>query len=96
MGDRSLPEPTEFVIWAAVALLATIVGVGVAFGAWMALRLSATPLVAEAAIALTSIGLALVGMAVERPLYRAFVVIFALALMAAYLLGGPQFARLLG
>ncbi len=95
MGDRSLPEPAEYVIWVAAGLLSTIVGVGAAFAAWAALHRSASGGLAEAAVTLVSIGLAIVGLAIERPMYRVCAVVFAMALMASYLLGGPEFARLL-
>jgi hypothetical protein len=95
MGDRSLREPTEYVIWASAALLAVILGAGVAFGAWTALRQSANAPLAGAGVVTIGAGLAIVGLAVERPIYRAFFVIFAIGLVAAYLLGGAEFARLL-
>jgi hypothetical protein len=94
MGDRSLREPTEYVIWAATGLLAVILGLGTAFVFWDALHRVASGRLADAGLTCFSVGLAILGLAVERPLHRAFFVIFAMALLAAYLLGGPQFARL--
>ena len=40
MGDRSLGEPSEYVIWGAAGLLAMILGLGVAFALWAALHRS--------------------------------------------------------
>ena len=51
------------------------------------------PLV-DLAVTCVSAGLAIVGLGVERPAPRAFLVLFAMALLAAFLLGGPEFARL--
>ena len=94
MGDRSLPEPAEFVLWTAAGLLAMVLGVGTAFVFWGALR-AAEGTLADTGIACLSAGVAVVGLAVARPLHRAFFVLFAVTLLVAFLLGGPEFARLI-
>ena len=94
MRDRSLPEPTEYVIWGAWALLATILGVGASFAAWLALHQSGRGLLVTAAMTTLSVGVAVLGLAASRPLVRVGLVIFAVALLAGYLLGAPEFARI--
>jgi hypothetical protein len=93
--ERSLPEPSEFVIWATSALLALVVGLGAAFFIWMLLRRSGAPLLAEGAVVSLGVGVALIGLSSERTLGRVFLVLLAVMLIVGYVLGGPEFARLL-
>jgi hypothetical protein len=93
--DRSLPEPSEFVIWATSALLALVVGLGAAFFLWMLLRRSGAPVLAEVAVVTLGVGIALIGLSSERALRRIFLVLLAAMLVVGYALGGPEFARLL-
>lgn len=95
MPERSLPEPSEFVIWATSSLLALVVGLGAAFFLWMALRSSGAPLLAEGAVVTLGVGAALIGVSSEKPLRRVFLVLLAAMLIVGYALGAPEFARLL-
>lgn len=95
MPERLFTGPSEFVIWAASALLALITGLGAAFFLWSVLRHTGEPVAAQAAIVSFGIGLALVGVSTEKPLVRVFCTLFAAMLVFAYLLGGVAFARLL-
>lgn len=94
MPERSLKEPNEIVIWGATSLLAILVGLGSAFFLWLSLQRSDRPFVAQGAVVSLSLGLVLVGLGVGRPLTRIFLVLLAATLVVAYVLGGPEFARL--
>ena len=92
--DRSLREPTEVVIWAATSLLALVVGSGAAYFLWYSLRNSQETIVGLAAVVSVSLGLVLVGLGLQRPLTRIFLVLLAATLSLVYALGSPAFARL--
>lgn len=94
MPERSLPEPSDLLIWAASALLSLLAGLGAAFFLWSALHHSGRPAIAEAAVVSIGAGMALIGLSTDRPLGRLFFVVFAAVLVAGYVLGGPEFARL--
>lgn len=94
MPERSLPEPSDLLIWAASALLSLLAGLGAAFFLWSALHHSGRPAIAEAAVVSIGAGMALIGLSTDRPLGRLFFVVFAAVLVAGYILGGPEFARL--
>ena len=94
MRDRSFPEPTEYVIWGASGLLALLLGLGSAFFLWVVLRHSEHPGLAAAAVYSLAAGVILIGVALERPLIRIFLILFAVALVASYAAGAPEFARL--
>jgi hypothetical protein len=94
MGDRSIGEPAEYVMWSAAGLLAMILGVGTAFVFWAVLHRASGSTLVDSGVTCFSVGVAILGLSVERPLARAAFVIFAMALLATYLLGGPAFARL--
>jgi hypothetical protein len=91
---RSMSEPAEYVMWGAASLLAVILGIGTAFVCWAGLHRADNALLAEAAITLLCAGLAVLGLAAEQPIHRVFCVIFAIALLVAYLLGGTAFGHL--
>lgn len=93
--ERSLPEPSELVIWAASALLSLVAGLGAAFFLWSALHHTGRPAIAQTAVVSIGVGMALIGLSTERPLARLFFVLFAAVLVVGYLLGGSEFARLL-
>jgi uncharacterized membrane protein len=94
MPERSLKEPNEVVIWGATSLLAILVGLGSAFFLWLSLQRSDRPFVAQGAVLSLSLGLVLIGLGVQRPLTRIFLVLLAATLAVAYALGGPAFAHL--
>jgi hypothetical protein len=95
MPDRSLGEPTEYVIWGASGLLALLLGLGAAFVLWAGLHRSAEVALVDAAVAILGAGLLLLGLATERPLVRLFIILFAVMMAAGFAVGGPEFARLL-
>lgn len=94
MPERSLPEPSDLVIWIASALLAMVAGLGVAFFLWSALHHTGRPAAAQAAVISIGAGMALLGLSTDRPLGRLFLVLFAAVLVFGYVLGGAEFARL--
>jgi hypothetical protein len=94
MPDRSLPEPTDYVIWGASGLLALVLGLGSAFFLWVALHRTDRVDLADGAVASLGLGLLLIGMAAERPATRVFCVLLAVVLVVGFALGGPEFARL--
>jgi hypothetical protein len=96
MRERPAGEPAEYVIWAASGLLALLAGGGAAFLLWGALHRAEQQGLATAAIFSLGAGLALIGLAIERPLWRLLVVLFAAALILSYAAGGPEFVRLAG
>lgn len=87
-------EPAEYVIWVATSLLAAILGLGASFALWLGLHQSGKGLLPETALTCLSVGIAVLGLASPRPIPRAFLVIFAVALLAGYLAGAPEFAKL--
>jgi hypothetical protein len=95
MGDRSVREPTEYVIWACVTLLGLLLGLASAFVLWAALQRSADGGLAHVAVGALGVGVVLIGLSVERPLTRAFMVSTAAMLILGYAVGGPAFAHLL-
>ena len=94
MTHQELPQRSDVLIWAASSLLALLTGLGGAFLLWMALRTSALPMLANAAVLCVCVGLALVGLAIRWPLARATVLMAAAATAAGYALGGAYFASL--
>lgn len=95
MPERSLPEPSDLVIWSASALLSLVAGLGAAFFLWSVLHRAGRPAIAEAAVVTIGVGMALIGLSTDRSLGRLFLVLFAATLIFGYVLGGPEFARLL-
>jgi len=95
MRDRSVGEPTEYVIWGSVTLLGMLIGVATAFVLWAAFQKTAAPGLAQLAVGALGVGVVLIGLSVERPLARAFLVTLAAVLIVGYTLGGPAFAHLL-
>jgi hypothetical protein len=94
MPERSVPEPSDYVIWGASSLLALVLGLGSAFFLWVVLHRSEHPELARGAVASLGLGLVLIGVAVDRPMTRAFFILLAVVLAAAFAFGGPEFARL--
>jgi hypothetical protein len=94
MPDRSLGEPNDVIIWGASALLALVLGIGIAFFLWFALHRVDQAFVAQSAVGSLSLGLVLIGVGAERPTARVFFVLLAATLVLGYALGGPEFARL--
>lgn len=94
MGDRTLREPANYVLWTSAGLLAIVLGGGVAFASWDALHRLAGGTLLDAGVTCISVGLAVLGLTIERPFFRSFFVVFAMTLLAAFLLGGPAFARI--
>lgn len=94
LPERSLKEPSELVIWAATSLLAVLTGLGSAFFLWYALHDTRAPRVMQGAVLSLSLGLVLIGLGLQRPLTRVFLVLLAASLALAFALGGPAFSRL--
>jgi hypothetical protein len=95
MPERSVGEPSDFIIWGSTGLLALLLGLGAAFVLWAALRHAAEPWLVEIAVGLLGIGMLLLGLATERPLTRLFFVLFAAMLIVGFSFGSPEFGRLL-
>lgn len=95
MPEQSVSEPTEYLIWGTTGLLALLLGVGASFVVWAALRRSADTVLVEAAVGMLGVGLLTIGLAVERPLTKLFLILFAVSLVLSFTFGGPEFARLL-
>jgi len=94
MEREPLRARTDVVIWGSSGLLAAVLGLGCAFVLWMALRESAAMQVLTAGIVALGVGLVLIGFATPRALPRAFLIVFAVALVASFVLGSPSFAHL--
>lgn len=94
MGDRSSAGPAEFLIWGASMLLATLLGVGTSYLFWTVLHQAKSPELVDVVLVGLSIGLLVLGFASQRPLARAFLILFAAALLAGFLIGGPYYLRL--
>ncbi|MHB8147907.1 MAG: hypothetical protein ACYDGM_11700 [Vulcanimicrobiaceae bacterium] len=85
---------TDLIIWGSSGLLAAVLGLGSAFVLWMALRESAQMQAVSAGIVALGLGLILIGFSTTRALPRAFLIVFAVALVAGFVLGSPGFAHL--
>ena len=94
MQQEQRRSGADLVIWGSSGLLAAILGLGSAFILWMALRESAAMQAVSVGIVGLGIGLMLIGFASPRALPRTFLIVFALALVAGFMLGGPSFAHL--
>jgi hypothetical protein len=94
MRDRPFGEPAEVVIWATSGLLALLVGTGTSFLAWLALRNVPQHSLAFAAVGILGAGFVLVGLSIDQPLVRLFLVVMAAVFVLGYAVGGPAFGRL--
>ena len=93
--DRSAHEPTDYVIWTTWALLALLVGLGIAFGMWAGLHRVTDYRLALEAVGVLGLGTVLIAYSFDRPLVRVFLVIMAAMFVVGYALGGPEFSLLL-
>ena len=94
MQHEPVRARTDLIIWGSSGLLAVVLGLGSAFVLWMALRQTAATQVLTAGIVALGIGLLLIGLATPRALPRVFLVVFAVSLVAGFVLGSPSFAHL--
>ena len=94
MHDSSYREPADYVIWTTSALLAFLVGTAVAFFLWVGLHRVTESALALAAVGTLGAGTVLVGLSIDRPLLRIFLVVMAAVFVLGYTLGGPAFAHL--
>jgi hypothetical protein len=95
LPQHSVPETNEVVIWTAGSLLAALLGGAGAFGLWLFLRHSDAQTAAHAAVVTLGAGIAVVGLAAERPPTRLFWVVLAGMMVIGYLFGAPEFSRLI-
>ncbi|HZY99993.1 MAG TPA: hypothetical protein VFE36_10500 [Candidatus Baltobacteraceae bacterium] len=94
MHDDSYREPADYVIWATSAMLALLVGMAVAFLLWVGLHRVTESGMALAAVGTLGAGTVLVGLSLDRPLVRVFLVVMAAVFVLGYTLGGPAFSHL--
>jgi hypothetical protein len=95
LPQHSVPESNEVVIWTAGSLLAALLGLAGAFGLWLFLRHSDTQTIAHAAVVTLGAGIAVVGLSAERLSTRLFWIVLAGMMVAGYLFGDAEFARLI-
>lgn len=91
---ESFHEPSDYVIWTTSSLLALLIGVGGAFLLWVPLHVVEQTGLASAAVGALGAGTVLIGLSLDKPLLRVFLVVMAAMLVLGYTLGGPEFARL--
>ena len=89
-----MKEPAELIIFGTTALLAIVLGIGVAFGLWSQLHHTSQRAILIAAVSALSAGTGCVGFAIEKPAARLFLLVFGATLLLAFFLGGPIFATL--
>lgn len=94
MGEQPAREPADLIIFGTTALLAVVVGIGVAFGLWSALHHTSQRAVLTAAVTAISAGAGCLGFAIEKLIGRLFLLVFAATLVLAFFLGGPIFGTL--
>jgi hypothetical protein len=92
MGSRSSNAPTEMIIRGASALLALVVGVGLAFGLWSQVHRVAEPSSIEVAVASLGLGLGLIAVGLRYAAGRIFLAVMAVTLVLAFFGGGHAFA----
>jgi hypothetical protein len=95
MKEFPAAAPAEIVINVSTALLAIVTGVGAAFGLWLQLHHTAAPGVLTASAVALGTGLALVGLALQRPSARLFLVLAGAALVVAFFSAPGAFASLI-
>jgi hypothetical protein len=89
-----LAEPAEIVIWSTSALLAVLLGIGLAFFLWFGLRGEEHAWIVPVLVAGFGTGVLLLGMASKQVLIRAVLALFAVTLVLSYIVGSPSFAKL--
>lgn len=92
MGEQPAKEPADAIIFGATALLAIVVGAGVAFSLWTELHRTSEHAVLTAAVSALSAGMGCIAFAVAKPATRLFLLVFAGTLLVAFFLGGSIFA----
>jgi len=95
MKEHPAAVPAEIVIGVSTALLAVVAGTGAAFGLWLQLHHTAAPGVLTASVVALGVGLALVGLALQRSSARLFLVVAGVALVAAFFSAPGAFASLI-
>ena len=94
MGSRPAQEPAEIIIWTATGLLGALLGAGTAYAVWTALHHTAQRGFLTGAVCALGLGLTVLGWTVNSATARIFAMVFGLALIVAFFLGGPAFATL--
>jgi FtsH-binding integral membrane protein len=89
-----LKEPVEVVIRGASALLALVIGIGLAFGLWLELHRVAEPNAFELAVVSLGAGLALIAVGLRYTAGRIFLAVLAVTLVLAFFGGGHAFEGL--
>jgi hypothetical protein len=89
-------EAADIVIWGASCILAALIGIGISFALWTRLHHGGPTVIVYASLAALAVGTLLVGLALQRVLARACVMIFGFSVVLAYLFGAPGFSKLIG
>jgi hypothetical protein len=95
MGEQPAREPADLIIFGTTALLAIVVGIGIAFALWSEMHWTAARAVLTAAVGALAAGTGCLGFAFEKPVVRLFLLVFASTLLLAFFFGGPIFRTLI-
>ena len=94
MGEQPAREPAEAIIFGTTALLAVVIAVGTAFVLWSQLHHTSERAILTAAVSSLGAGMGCLAFAIQKPVGRLFLLVFASTLVLAFFLGGPIFSTL--
>lgn len=94
MKERLAQRPAEVVIGVSTALLAAVLGIGVAYGLWSQLHQTNVPAVLTAAVVALASGMIMIGFAIRNLSTRLFLVVAACSLALAFFAGPAAFSTL--